>query len=107
MHWCLQAELADIDPDAAAALDPGARSTGAQAAGGVSTPPPDEQRFVDDDGTVYLWDGQLRKFVEEGSTAATAPEYNPDDMTYEPEEEKIPAVPRPAEVDGVLMLMIH
>lgn len=90
----MQAELADIDPDAAAALNP------ATTAGRTSTPPPEDQRFVDDDGTVYFWDPHLKKFVEEGTTTATMPAYNPEDMTFVPEEEKIPALPRPAEVSS-------
>ena len=31
----------------------------------AETPPPDERRFEDDDGTVFVWDGALRRFVEE------------------------------------------
>jgi HIV Tat-specific factor 1 len=31
----------------------------------ADTPPPDERRFEDDDGTIFVWDGLLRRFVEE------------------------------------------
>ena len=36
----------------------------------AETPPPDEQQFEDDDGTMYVWDPELRKFVAEGAQAA-------------------------------------
>ncbi|KAK9803813.1 hypothetical protein WJX73_002579 [Symbiochloris irregularis] len=90
-----QAELADIDPEAAAALDPVGDGPGAR----ISTPPPEDQRFEDDDGTVYVWDRSLRKFVEEPE-AASLPEYNAEEMTFVPEEEKIPAMPPPAQADA-------
>jgi hypothetical protein len=31
----------------------------------AETPPPAERRFQDDDGTWFVWDGNLRRFVEE------------------------------------------
>ena len=31
----------------------------------AETPEPDDRRFQDDDGTWYIWDALLRKFVEE------------------------------------------
>ena len=30
---------------------------------GPASPPPDERTFVDDDGTLYVWDPALRKFM--------------------------------------------
>lgn len=62
----------------------------------AATPDPEDQRFEDDDGTIYVWDPALRKFVEEGSdvgaalAAAQQPGYNVDDMTFEMDEEVIP-----------------
>ena len=38
------------------------------APGRVETPPPDERRFEDDDGTIFVWDALLRRFVEEVCT---------------------------------------
>ena len=96
----MQAELADIDPEAAAALDP----TGPGASERVSTPPPEDRRFEDDDGTVYIWDGALRKFVQ---AAVVLPAYDEAEMTFEPEEEKIPAMPQNvAEVRAVFQWRI-
>ena len=31
----------------------------------AETPPPEDQRFEDDDGTWFVWDSTLRRFVEE------------------------------------------
>ena len=31
----------------------------------AETPDPEDRRFQDDDGTWYIWDALLRKFVEE------------------------------------------
>ena len=31
----------------------------------AETPEPEDRRFQDDDGTWYIWDALLRKFVEE------------------------------------------
>ena len=39
----------------------------------AETPPPDERRFEDDDGTVFVWDGGLRRFVEEVRRAPPDP----------------------------------
>ena len=39
-----------------------------------------------------MWDAALRKFVEKG---AAAPSYDMEQMTFEAEEEKIPAMPPP------------
>ena len=38
-----------------------------------ASPPPEERQFEDDDGTVYVWDSALRKFMpQEVAAAATA-----------------------------------
>lgn len=61
----------------------------------VPTPDPEDQRFEDDDGTIYVWDPALRKFVEEG-TAPGGGAYNVDEMTFEMDEEIIPEYNPPA-----------
>ena len=61
------------------------------AAEGPSTPPPEDQEFEDDDGTVYQWDRKLRKFQPKGQ-ASTGAEYRVEDMTFEMDEETIPAL---------------
>lgn len=73
----------------------------------VESPPPEEQSFIDDDGTKYQWDSHLGKFMpiddeEEGlgqgaddtqittataTATATTPSYRPEDMVYAPDEE--------------------
>lgn len=58
----------------------------------AETPPPDQQRFQDDDGTSYAWDTNLRRFVPAGDELPSA-SYDPADMVYEAEDEKIPAMP--------------
>eukprot|EP00884_Botryococcus_braunii_P010462 jgi/Botrbrau1/19417/Bobra.0338s0044.1 len=71
----------------------------------AATPDPEDQRFEDDDGTIYIWDHALRKFVEEGSEAGAAlaaaqqQGYNVDEMTFEMDEEAIPAYNPPADDD--------
>ena len=71
----------------------------------MSTPPPDERTFEDDDGTTYVWDAVLRKFVAASedatpSAAVTAPTpvYGLDEMTFEMDEEKIPKYEPPPPV---------
>ena len=59
-----QAEMAALGATAAAAADEDA-SLPDLAPGRAETPPPDERRFEDDDGTIFVWDGLLRRFVEE------------------------------------------
>jgi len=58
----------------------------------AETPPPDQQCFQDDDGTSYAWDSNLRRFVPAGDELPSA-SYDPADMVYEAEDEKIPAMP--------------
>ena len=53
----------------------------AQATARPPSPPADEREFVDDDGTHFVWDGGLRRFVHrEGG--GERPAYNQDDMTF-------------------------
>ena len=66
------------------------------AAEGPSTPPPEDQEFEDDDGTVYQWDRKLRKFQPKGQASIGA-EYRVEDMTFEMDEETIPALQMPKE----------
>lgn len=84
-----------------------------------ASPPPDERRFEDDDGTVYVWDSSLRKFMPEGDAAvgataaaagaaaagaaaakpAAAPaSYQEEDMVFVPDEEEIPEYQPPPKV---------
>jgi HIV Tat-specific factor 1 len=70
------------------------------------SPPPDERCFEDDDGTIYVWDSALRKFMPEGEAgvagaaapAAAALAYNEADMVYEAEEEAQPEYVPPPKV---------
>lgn len=66
----------------------------------AETPPPEDQQFEDDDGTVYVWDRKLRKFQPKHAAAADAarPDYDLEEMTFEAEEETIPAFVPPVEV---------
>lgn len=75
--------------DGLGALDGEAGHRGEAAEERAVTPDPDDQRFEDDDGTIYVWDPALRKFVEEGTAPAGAG-YNVDEMTFEMDEEVIP-----------------
>lgn len=59
-----------------------------------ASPPSDERSFEDDDGTLYVWDSALRKFMpQEGGAAGTAAPvaYSEEDMVFEADEEKQPA----------------
>lgn len=70
-----------------------------QADDGPSTPPPEEQTFTDDDGTVYSWDPATRKFLPrgQGGPGGAAVQYNPEDMVFEGEELDIPDFVRPGD----------
>lgn len=82
------------------------------------SPPDDEKRFIDDDGTAYEWNSQQRKFVpvegdndgnNEENTAAIAAAADADaasalqatytdaDMVYDPDHEKLPSFQIPPE----------
>lgn len=64
---------------------------------------PEEKRFEDDDGTIYVWDSKLRKYVEEDAAqaataaAAAALAYREEDMVYEADNEVIPEYRPPRE----------
>lgn len=44
---------------------------------------PNEKSFIDDDGTRYEWNPEIKKFQ---------PKYALEDMTYVPDEERIPSL---------------
>ncbi|GLC33273.1 hypothetical protein PLESTB_000352100 [Pleodorina starrii] len=102
----LEAELAAMRAEQAAK----AAEAAAEAAGPGDAPEtPEELEFEDDDGTVYVWDKRLRKYMPKegqlGKGDAPAPEgvgYDIDAMTYQPEDEVIPilAEVRAAEVEA-------
>jgi HIV Tat-specific factor 1 len=60
------------------------------------SPPPDERSFEDDDGTVYLWNPSLRKFMPVEEEAGP---YTEDEMVFVPEEEKMPEYKPPISSD--------
>lgn len=64
----------------------------------AKTPPPDQQTFLDDDGTMYKWDPALRRFLPAGGETDNSAQYNVNDMVYEAEDEKIPALPAVVQV---------
>lgn len=89
---------ATIDPELAEfKAEIGAIEAETEQANRVDTPPPDQQRFQDDDGTIYVWDSNVRRFVPAGETAPST-SYDVADMVYEAEDEKIPAMPAPIQV---------
>ena len=57
----------------------------------------------DDDGTAYIWDMKLRKFVEKGTQA---PDYDESQMTFEATEETIPAMPQPSVVRSCSLILV-
>lgn len=52
------------------------------------SPPPEERRFVDDDGTTYEWDSRARKFVPLEILELDVPEYDENDMVFVPDNEE-------------------
>mmetsp|Transcript_33783 Transcript_33783/g.73845 ORF Transcript_33783/g.73845 Transcript_33783/m.73845 type:complete len:467 (-) Transcript_33783:320-1720(-) len=48
---------------------------------------PEEKSFVDDDGTMYIWDKEKRVFVAQAENVAT---YDEADMVFQEEEEVMP-----------------
>jgi hypothetical protein len=59
----------------------------------AETPPREDQTFEDDDGTVYVWDRNTRRYVEGEAAAAVAnaeADYGLEEMTYVAEEETVP-----------------
>lgn len=84
----------------AAAADADGGDSAATAAGDGEGPDgregtPEELEFEDDDGTIYRWDRQLRKYVpagEDGAAAAAKDGYDIEAMTFVAEEEVIPTL---------------
>ena len=73
----------------------------------AETPPPDQQRFQDDDGTMYAWDATLRRFAPAAEELPST-SYDPADMVYEAEDEKIPALSTVLQVQtSPLMPLYH
>ena len=87
-----------LDPELAEfQAEIGAIEAESEQANRADTPPPDQQRFQDDDGTMYVWDSDLRRFVPAGEMAPST-SYDVADMVYEAEDEKIPAMPAVTQV---------
>ena len=61
----------------------------ADAADGPSTP--EEEEFEDDDGTTYVWDPKVRKYVPKATAAPVLP-YDEADMVFQADEEVIPTL---------------
>eukprot|EP00803_Ostreobium_quekettii_P007099 evm.model.scf_3060.2 EVM.evm.TU.scf_3060.2 scf_3060:13417-16218(+) len=89
-------EIAAIDAKAAEAI-------ATEEAAGPSTDTKQENSFVDDDGTLYVWDAAVGRYAaqaagESGQGASTdgqhkrKAKYDLDQMTFEPEEETIPSL---------------
>lgn len=55
---------------------------------------PEEKEFEDDDGTIYIWDSKLRKFVAKDIQAAAGAEaaYDVEAMTFAGDDEVIPTL---------------
>ncbi|KAF5838671.1 hypothetical protein DUNSADRAFT_2435 [Dunaliella salina] len=60
--------------------------------GKSGTQTPEELEFEDDDGTKYVWDRSQRKYMPKATSVGAAPSYDPEIMTYVPEEEAIPSL---------------
>lgn len=59
-----QAEMSALGATNAPAAD----NIGVDEPARAETPPPEDQRFQDDDGTWFVWDSSLRRFIEEVSS---------------------------------------
>ncbi|GLT95574.1 hypothetical protein SLE2022_132480 [Rubroshorea leprosula] len=57
-----------------------------------ATPPEGEEEFMDDDGTTYKWDKNLRAWVPQDDTSSKSEQYGVDEMTFLEEEEVFPTV---------------
>lgn len=89
---------AAIDPELAEfQAEIGAIEAETEQANRADTPPPDQQRFQDDDGTIYVRDSNLRRFVPAAEMAPST-SYDVADMVYEAEDEKIPSMPAATQV---------
>ncbi|PNW70131.1 hypothetical protein CHLRE_17g707050v5 [Chlamydomonas reinhardtii] len=104
----LEAEQAAMEAEraakAAAAAEAAKAAAGEEPGIGERPETPEELEFEDDDGTTYVWDTKLRKYMPKGG-AAPAPEelgYDLEAMTYAPEDEVIPTLAqvRAAEVEA-------
>ena len=90
----------DIDPELAEfQAEIGAIEAETAETNRAETPPPDQQRFQDDDGTMYAWDATLRRFAPAAEELPST-SYDPADMVYEAEDEKIPALPTVLQVEA-------
>lgn len=71
----------------------------------IESPTSSEKRFVDDDGTIYEWSSQQRKFLPVEEDAQRAPGYTEADMVFDPgnDLERIPRyeIPPQEEVGDV------
>jgi hypothetical protein len=98
-----QAEIAAVEAEVAAAAEAeaGVGSGHTEDAGGPATP--EELEFEDDDGTVYVWDGALRKYLpkDAGTAAAAAAAasgggdagaYDLEAMTFAADDEVLPTL---------------
>ena len=55
------------------------------------SPSPEEKQFVDDDGTMYVWNAELQKFQPQvDPTSALQAEYGEEAMTYQADDEEQP-----------------
>ncbi|GFR48565.1 hypothetical protein Agub_g10467 [Astrephomene gubernaculifera] len=100
----LDAELEAMKAEKAAAAAAAAAAAGGDGDGedmrpGDGPATPEELEFEDDDGTVYVWDRRLRKYMPkedgegpEGKAGMDELGYDIDAMTYQPEDEVIPTL---------------
>ena len=96
---------AAIDPELAEfQAEIGAIEAETEQANRADTPPPDQQRFQDDDGTIYVWDANVRRFVPAAEMAPST-SYDVADMVYEAEDEKIPAMPAAIQVKKLSIML--
>lgn len=68
------------------------------------SPSPEEKEFEDDDGTVYVWNEQLRKFQPKSNMTAPALDYKVEDMVFEADDEQQPAFETPVRLFCLLLL---
>ena len=71
----------------------------------VETPPPEDQEFEDDDGTIYEWNHKRRKFQPKAVNDDGG--YKMEDMTFEMDEETIPVLEMPEEVSSIYSLQLN
>ncbi|KAE8661463.1 pentatricopeptide repeat-containing protein [Hibiscus syriacus] len=56
------------------------------------TPPEDEEKFTDDDGTRYKWDKSLRAWVPQDDISTKNENYGVEEMTFLKEDEVFPTI---------------